>query len=238
MDTVMMRTTLFLVLGLACFVSTADAGPLSLASSSPVVFIDGAGDLDAMVSVVVGDTSSGFDFGHVLYDGAFVTILPDSASMTIFSAAGGDIFDFAIRDSSIGVVAAKLSDGSASMYFSGDVAAVSSAHPNVAYDYWQNLTHTLHDDAGAFLEWLGDKKPWLITKLGQIRFDKVTFRDEDVLILGNENTGLPENWHARWQDRRVFVPIPGPIRSYNLANTAAIVLAQGMLQLGNFENTE
>ncbi len=142
MDTVMMRTTLFLALVFGFCVSTTDAAPLSLASSSPVVFIDGAGDLDAMVSVVVGDTSSGFDFGHVLYDGAFVTILPDSASMTIFSAAGGDIFDFAIRDSSIGVVAAKLSDGSASMYFSGDVAAVSSAHPNVAYDYWQNLTIT------------------------------------------------------------------------------------------------
>jgi tRNA (cytidine/uridine-2'-O-)-methyltransferase len=104
-------------------------------------------------------------------------------------------------------------------------------------DYWPDLTLTLHDDTEAFLGWLGDKKPWLITKLGRIRFDKVTFRDEDVLILGNENTGLPENWHARWQDRRVFVPIQGPIRSYNLANTAAIVLAQGMLQLGDSENT-
>lgn len=138
----MMRTTLFLAFVFGFCVSTADAAPLSLASSSPVVFIDGAGDLDAMVSVVVGDTSSGFDFGHVLYDGAFVTILPDSASMTIFSAAGGDIFDFAVRNSWNGVVAAKLSDGSASMYFSGDVAAVNSAHPNVAYDYWQNLTIT------------------------------------------------------------------------------------------------
>ena len=105
-------------------------------------------------------------------------------------------------------------------------------------DYWQDLTHTVHDDTGAFLDWLGGKKPWLITKLGQIRFDKVTFRDEDVLILGNENTGLPDDWHTRWQDRRVFVPIPGPIRSYNLANTAAIVLAQGMVQLGDLESTK
>jgi tRNA (cytidine/uridine-2'-O-)-methyltransferase len=98
-------------------------------------------------------------------------------------------------------------------------------------DYWGDLTHVVHADADAFLDWLGEREPWLITKFGQVRFDEAAYCDGDVLILGNENTGLPEEWHERWPERRVFIPIHGPIRSYNIANTAAIVLAQGMIRL-------
>ena len=98
-------------------------------------------------------------------------------------------------------------------------------------DYWGNLTYLLHTDADVFLDWLDGRDPWLITKSGQIRFDKASYCDEDVIILGNENTGLPEAWHERWFERRIFVPIHGPIRSYNIANTAAIVLAQVMIQV-------
>lgn len=98
-------------------------------------------------------------------------------------------------------------------------------------DYWPDLTHTVHEDADAFLDWLGDREPWLITKRGDVRFDRAGYRDEGVLILGNENSGLPDAWHDRWPGRRVFVPIHGPVRSYNLANTAAIVLAQASVSV-------
>ncbi len=102
-------------------------------------------------------------------------------------------------------------------------------------DYWPDLTLTLHQDESLFLKWLGKRKPWLITKFGNTRFDQVAYYEEDVLILGNENTGLPDEWHRRWSDRRIYVPMPGPIRSYNLANTAAIVLAQGYVWLHEAE---
>ena len=58
-----------------------------------------------------------------------------------------------------------------------------------------------------------------------------------MLLLGNENTGLPDSWHARWPGRRIYVPMPGPIRSYNLANTAAIILAQAFVQLNDADVT-
>lgn len=98
-------------------------------------------------------------------------------------------------------------------------------------DYWPDLMLTVHKSAERFLAWLGEREPWLLTKFGGTRFDQAAYREEDVLILGNENTGLPDAWHARWPERRIYVPMPGPIRSYNLANTAAIVLAQGHVQL-------
>lgn len=98
-------------------------------------------------------------------------------------------------------------------------------------DYWDDLTITVHESEADFLGWLGERVPWLVTKFGDVRFDKAAYRDEDIIILGNENTGLSDDWHERWPGRRLFVPMPGPIRSFNLANTAAIVLAQASLRV-------
>ncbi len=105
-------------------------------------------------------------------------------------------------------------------------------------DYWPSVRLAEHDDDDAFLDWLGDRRPWLITKFGKHRFDQPAYADGDVIVLGNENTGLPQAWHDRWADRTVYIPMPGPadgspnIRSFNLANAAAIVLAHASLKTG------
>lgn len=110
-------------------------------------------------------------------------------------------------------------------------------------DYWPSVTLTEHADDDAFLDWLASssggqgREPWLMTKFGKHRFDEPGYADGDVIILGNENTGLPEAWHERWPDRTVTIPMPGPlngganIRSYNLGNAAAIVLAHATIQI-------
>lgn len=103
-------------------------------------------------------------------------------------------------------------------------------------DYWPDLSLREHETPEAFINWLGDREPWLITKFGPLRYDKVPFADEDVIVLGNENTGIPEAWHERWPNRRVTIPILGPVRSYNLANTAAIVMAQACLVSGAYDS--
>ncbi len=101
-------------------------------------------------------------------------------------------------------------------------------------DYWPNLVWKLHPDPDHFLEWLGDRQPWLLTKGGLWRFDEPEYGPEDVLIMGNELRGLPEPWLARWSERTVRIPINGPIRSYNLANATAVVLAHAKLKTGGF----
>jgi tRNA (cytidine/uridine-2'-O-)-methyltransferase len=101
-------------------------------------------------------------------------------------------------------------------------------------DYWPDVQLTEHDSDDAFLDWLQDRDPWLITKFGDQRFDQPTYHQDDILILGNENTGLPDPWLKRWQHRRVCIPILGNIRSYNLANAAAIVLAHASVKAGVF----
>ncbi|MFA9479679.1 TrmH family RNA methyltransferase [Phycisphaerales bacterium AB-hyl4] len=95
-------------------------------------------------------------------------------------------------------------------------------------DYWPHLILTKHPTPDDFVDWLAreNKSPWLVTKLGEHRYDRAPYADEDVLVFGNEKEGIPQAWHDRWPDRRISVPILGQIRSYNLANTVAIVLAQ------------
>ena len=102
-------------------------------------------------------------------------------------------------------------------------------------DYWPRLDLVTHASAEAFLEWLGDRRPWLITKRGELRYDHAPFADEDVIIFGNELSGLPQSWHQRWPDRRVNIPILGDVRSYNLANAAAIIMAQACLVSGLYD---
>ena len=99
-------------------------------------------------------------------------------------------------------------------------------------DHWPELDLVMHASPEDFLAWLGGREPWLVTKHGKQRYDKPGYVDGDVLVLGCEKRGLPPAWLARWPERTVYIPMPGPVRAYNLSNSAAIVLAQASITAG------
>jgi len=105
-------------------------------------------------------------------------------------------------------------------------------------DYWDHLSWQLHETPDAFLEWAGKRRLWLITKHGSHRFDRPPYREQDVLVFGNEKTGLPDDWLTQWGAWTVYIPIHGPIRSYNLGNTVAMVGAQAMVTLESAATTQ
>ncbi len=111
----------------------------------------------------------------------------------------------------------------------------SSAVKRAGLDYWDHLDLRFHEAEDSFLSWLGDREPWLVSKYGKLRYDRADYSDGDILIFGNEITGLPEQWLSRWKDRSIFIPMMGKIRSYNLANTAGIVLAHASLKTGIYD---
>lgn len=102
-------------------------------------------------------------------------------------------------------------------------------------DYWPFLHLTEYPDETSFFDWLGDRRLWLITKHGEHRFDRADYRDEDVIMVGNENHGIPESIHKRYPNGRVSIPMPGTdlgnVRSYNVSNAAAIVMAHAMARI-------
>ena len=118
-----------------------------------------------------------------------------------------------------------------------DMDLSSSAVKRAGLDYWDQLELIFHKQKDDFLSWLGDRKPWLVSKHGKLRYDRADYSDGDILIFGNEITGLPEQWISRWSDRTVYVPMIGRIRSYNLANTAGIVLAHASLKAGIYDKS-
>ena len=103
-------------------------------------------------------------------------------------------------------------------------------------DYWPDLDFQVHETPEAFIEWLGAREPWLVTGRGELRFDRADYGPDDVLLFGNETSGVPDAWHERWPKRRIYIPVPGPIRCYNLANSVSVVMTQAALKAGLFES--
>ncbi len=99
-------------------------------------------------------------------------------------------------------------------------------------DHWKHLNWKLHAGPEDFLSWVGERRVWAITKFGKRRVDEPDYRDEDLLLFGSEVSGLPPAWLERWSDRTVRIPMPGPIRSYNLASAVALTLGLAMTKAG------
>ena len=108
--------------------------------SAPVQMIDGKGDADTLVSIGVSDPGNGFDFGYIGAGDSFELIVLASSGFGTDIFEGGAIVDFAIRDADSNIT--RASEGTAEMYFSGDIPASNSEIPSDVGDYWQSLTIT------------------------------------------------------------------------------------------------
>jgi tRNA (cytidine/uridine-2'-O-)-methyltransferase len=60
------------------------------------------------------------------------------------------------------------------------------------------------------------------------------YRAGDVLLLGRESAGVPQNVHEA-ADARLRIPMQPGLRSLNVAVAAAIVLGEALRQTGGFE---
>ena len=56
------------------------------------------------------------------------------------------------------------------------------------------------------------------------------FRDDDIILLGRESAGAPDEVHAA-ADARLLTPMPGGGRSLNIAMAAGIAVAEACRQL-------
>jgi tRNA (cytidine/uridine-2'-O-)-methyltransferase len=122
----------------------------------------------------------------------------------------------------------------AELHLIGPVAFDLSEHAvrRAGLDYWPLVRLTVHPSPEDFLAWLGDRQPWLVSKHGRLRYDRATYAADDVLVFGNEVRGIPLAWHRRWPERAIHLPVPGPIRSYNLACSAAAVAIHAAVSCG------
>ena len=99
-------------------------------------------------------------------------------------------------------------------------------------DYWDHLELEVHESLGEFLEKYKDRKMYLATTHGGVRYTDVRYERGSFLLFGKETAGLPKELIARHPDAAVRIPMgKNPdLRSLNLSNSAAILLYEAMRQ--------
>ena len=64
-------------------------------------------------------------------------------------------------------------------------------------------------------------------------YTSVRYRSDDLLVFGGESSGLPDAIRSAHADSLYAIPLASPhVRSLNLATAVAVVLFEGLRQLG------
>ena len=101
-------------------------------------------------------------------------------------------------------------------------------------DYWPYVDLEIHESLEDFLARYGRERLWLATTRGRQLYTKPQYRDGDFILFGRETRGLPRDFIAANSDKTVRIPMSENTRarSFNLANSANIILFEALRQLG------
>ncbi|MGB9151993.1 MAG: tRNA (cytidine(34)-2'-O)-methyltransferase [Alphaproteobacteria bacterium] len=98
-----------------------------------------------------------------------------------------------------------------------------------AMDYIDHLDYVRHRSWPEFMSQIGAQRLVLLTTKGAIPYTAFAFRADDVLMVGRESAGVPDDVHQR-ADARLIIPIRPSLRSLNVAMSAAIALSEALRQ--------
>lgn len=73
----------------------------------------------------------------------------------------------------------------------------------------------------------------LATTRAALPYTEARYRPDDVLLVGRESAGVPEDVHAA-ADIRVLIPMRPGLRSLNVALAAAMIAGEALRQTGSF----
>ena len=100
-------------------------------------------------------------------------------------------------------------------------------------DYWPYVKLEVHESLNDFMEKYGDKRLWLATTKGGMRYTDAEYHDEDMILFGRETAGLPKDFINAHRECAVRIPMSEStrLRSFNLSNSANIILFEALRQL-------
>ena len=101
-------------------------------------------------------------------------------------------------------------------------------------DYWQYVDLRVHESLEDFLAEYGDRRMFLATTKGGMKYTDADFQDGDMLLFGRETAGLPRELIEARKDCAIRIPMSKntELRSLNLSNAVSIVLFEALRQLG------
>ena len=102
-------------------------------------------------------------------------------------------------------------------------------------DYWPFVKLEVHESLDAFMQKYGqdDRRLFLATTKGGHLYTEPQYRDEDMFLFGRETAGLPRDFIAEHAETAIRIPMSADtrLRSFNLANSANIILFETLRQL-------
>ncbi len=104
-------------------------------------------------------------------------------------------------------------------------------------DYWQQLTWHRVPDWATVLDRLAGRRFWCVTKFGGRSVYDADFAPGDVLVFGNESSGLPDEIVAEVGDRAIRIPMVDGVRCLNLATAAAVTMYEHHRQTVSLSKT-
>jgi len=104
-------------------------------------------------------------------------------------------------------------------------------------DYWADVEFHIHDSYQQFYEQRRGGRFFYLTTKAKHTYTDFQFLDGDSFVFGKETAGLPQELLQANQDRCLRIPMGTAVRSLNLANSVAIVLYEGLRQVGFFDLT-
>lgn len=100
-------------------------------------------------------------------------------------------------------------------------------------DYLEGVELIRHASWERFAAARGAERLVLLTTRGAVAHVDFAFRPDDVLLLGREGAGVPDEVHAA-AGAAVRIPLRPGLRSLNVAVAGAIVLAEALRQTNGF----
>jgi tRNA (cytidine/uridine-2'-O-)-methyltransferase len=102
-------------------------------------------------------------------------------------------------------------------------------------DYLDRVEIVRHRSWRAFEEWRTARRHRLVlaTTKGVLPYTEFAFAADDILLLGRESAGVPDDLHEA-ADARVVVPLRPGLRSLNVAVAGAMILGEALRQTSAF----
>jgi tRNA (cytidine/uridine-2'-O-)-methyltransferase len=104
-------------------------------------------------------------------------------------------------------------------------------------DYLERAAVTRHASWRAFESWRMEQGLRLVlaTTKGALPYADFVYRPDDVVLVGRESAGVPDEVHAA-ADARVVIPMHPGLRSLNVAVASAMAVTEALRQTGGFSH--
>ena len=103
-------------------------------------------------------------------------------------------------------------------------------------DYIDQVDYQRHDDWESFFAWVqaqAEARLVLLSTKAAQNYSEFSFQPNDILMVGRESAGVPDEVHEAC-DERLLIPMKAPMRSLNVAVSAAMVGAEALRQTNSF----